>query len=452
MLTAVSEILAGLDVPEPTPLLIPVAFWSARPVLAQIRKAAWCRARSADTVFHASLARVAAGTPHTLKLPPVVGSRVPLTYFAAVVGPAGTGKSSGCDVAGELVPLGPDVADNLPIGSGEGLVEVLFDFVKEEDDRRRSVTVKRQVRHNAFVYVDEAQTLTAVGARSGSTTLSTLRTAWTGGPLGQTNASAERKRLVPAGQYVYGLVMGVQPALAGPLLDDVAAGTPQRFAWCWGLDPAIPDIAPGWPGPLGWLPPDPGALAPLRSNAGPFVTHDIPVHDAVSTEIRTRALDRTRGTSVVTPLDAHADLLRLKVAALLGLLDGRVAVTEDDWVLAGMVTETSAEVRRHVQAILSAESRDREQATADRLARRQVAADSAVTESRVSQVAERIQVLVTRQHPHSASVKEVVSRMSHRQREVFAEALAVAVESGWIEEIRERGQGEDRRLLRLPSS
>jgi len=447
VLTAVTEKLVGLD-PKRTPLLIPDAFWSARPVLAQIRQAAWCRARSADTVLHAALARVAAGTPHTLKLPPVVGSRVPLTYFAAVVGPAGTGKSSGCDVAGELVPLGPDVADNLPIGSGEGLVEVLFDFVKEEDDRGKIVTVKRQVRHNAFIYVDEAQALTAVGTRAGSTTLSTLRTAWTGGPIGQTNASAERKRLVPAGQYVYGLVMGVQPALAGPLLDDVAAGTPQRFAWCWGLDPAIPDIAPDWPGSLGWTPPDPGTLAPLRSKAGPFVTHDIPVDDAVSTEIRTRALDRTRGTTVVDPLDAHADLLRLKVAALLGILDGQVAVTAEDWMLAGMVTATSIAVRGYVQAVLSAESRDREQATAERLARRQVAADSAVTENRVVKVADRIRSLVAQQ-PGGAGVRAIQRRMSKRQGEVFAEALALATAEGWLIEIDEPGQGADRRMLRL---
>jgi len=432
-------------------ILLPEEFWAARPILAHIRQAAHNRGRSADVVLHAVLARVAGAVPHTLKLPPIVGSRAPLCYFAAVVGPAASGKSSGVAIAAELLPVGADVADQLPVGSGEGLVEALFDLVREPDpETGKQVSVKRQVKFNAIVYIDEGDALTALSSRSGSTTLATFRSIWSGQTLGQTNASAERKRLVPAGQYTYGLIVGLQPALAGPLLDDVTAGTPQRFGWCWGIDPSIPDQAPEWPGELSWEPPDPARLAPLRSSAGAgFVTHELPVGDGVATEIRTRALARVRGEVDVDPHEAHGDLLRLKVAALLALLDARVEVTEDDWHLAEILTTTSSAVRRHTQGIVDAEARDRELATSTRLARRQVAAASAVESDQVQRTAERVATIV-RHANDGITVAHVRRRLSRRQAEVFEEALALAVERVMVVEIDEPGQGSDKRTLRTP--
>jgi hypothetical protein len=41
---------------------------------------------------------------------------------------------------------------------------------------------------------------------------------FSGGTIGQTNASAERKRIVPAGSYSYGVFIGMQPTR----LDDLA--------------------------------------------------------------------------------------------------------------------------------------------------------------------------------------------------------------------------------------
>ena len=71
-----------------------------------------------------------------------------------MLAPPGSGKGDAVTIGAELLPVDEHVADQLPIGSGEGLAEVLFDFVTEEDNGRPN-KVKRQVRYNAFVNIDE---------------------------------------------------------------------------------------------------------------------------------------------------------------------------------------------------------------------------------------------------------------------------------------------------------
>ena len=252
------------DTPLP-PTLLPDSLWESRKVFEHIRRAAHSRGVSADVVLHCVLARVAASVDHTTKLPATVGSHAPLCFFTALIGRSGSGKSSGYAVAAELVPVGNHVLE-LPPGSGEGMVDALFDMVTEIDPvtDKPGKPVKRQVRFNATVFADEGEIITALSSRSGSTLLSTYRTIWTGGILGQANASAERKRIVPAGQYAFGIAVGLQPSKAAELLGDVDGGTPQRFAWASAIDPNIPDDSPTWPGELEWDPPS--AMAGTRSS------------------------------------------------------------------------------------------------------------------------------------------------------------------------------------------
>lgn len=428
-------------------LLLPEEFWSAREVLGHIRQAAYNRASAADVVFHAVLARVAASVSHTVKIPPIVESPAPLCYFVAVCAPPGVGKTSPANIASELIPAWDGVLDGLPVGSGEGLVECLFDLVKEEADDGKSITVKRQTRFNAYVLIDEGQALTALTSRSGSTTMATLRSIWSGAALGQTNASAERKRIVPAGQYTYGLVMAIQPALAGPLLDDVAAGTPQRFAWASAVDPTTPDDAPPWPGPLDWARPDAGALSKLtRSSRMGYETHLLPVADDIREEVRGHHLARRRGEVEADPYQARADLLRLKIAGLLGILDGRLEVAAADWELAGVVVDTSDAVRRHTQRVVDRVAAEREEATSGRLARRQVHAVTAVEADRLEKTAKNVTRLV-RKSRTGIGFSDARRAMSSRQREIFAEAAQLAIDQGWITEVHEPGQGTEKRVL-----
>jgi hypothetical protein len=414
---------------------LPDEFWNARSVFGHIRQAAHSRTSAADVVFHNVLARVAGALPYTLKLPAVVQTPCPLCFFNAPVGISGGGKSGGSGIGGELVLVPEYVADQLPIGSGEGLAEVLFDFVPDPDDPKKKI--KRQVLHNAIVYVDEGEALTALNARNGSTTLSTYRAAWTGQPIGQTNASNERKRRVPAGSYTFGITVALQPELAGALLNDEAAGTPQRFAWSWTEDPSIPDVKPDWPGPLAWRP-----AAVITGGQEMGVDH------AVATEIRDQALARVRGEVKTEPGEGHAMLLRLKIAGLLAILDGRLNIDTEDWRLAGIVADTSRAVRNHVQSIVAAKAREVEKAASTKNALRHVHAITAA-EADTFENAIRSMVRIVRRRG-DGSRRQVRANLSTAQKAVFPSAVDEAIDRGLLEEFTEPGErGQTKKMLRL---
>lgn len=423
---------------------LPEDFWTARPKLSQIRQAAHSRQRSADAVLHVVLARVAAGIPHTIKLPAIVGAPAPLCHFAVNLAPPGSGKGDAAKIGTELVALGDHVADQLPIGSGEGIVEALFDDVSEMNpDTGKREKRKRQTKHNAFVYVDEGDMLAAVSHRQGSTLLSTLRTIWSGSTLGNTNASPDRKRIVPAGQYTYGVIVGLQPALAGPLLEEAKAGTPQRFCWAPAVDPAVPEQPPAWPMSFDWTPEKPD-LEAVRDKAG-YMRHYLRVADRVSHEIRANDLARQRGATLDLH-QAHAELSRLKVAGLLAVLESRYTITDEDWELAGVVKAASDANLDHARAVVDGEAARHERAASDRNARRQVAATAATEGWRTVKCAEKIRAKVVTDP--GILVSKLRRDIGQRWRDVVDDGLAYGTGEGWFHERREPSHsGDDKRSL-----
>jgi hypothetical protein len=423
---------------------VSAGFWDARRELAHIRQAAHARQRAPLAVLHVVLARVAASTSHTIELPAIVGAPVGLSYLTALLAPPGTGKGSASQIAAELLPLEDDIAD-LPSGSGEGIVEALFGWADEDDEDGKKQKVHRQVRHNAYVYIDEGQVLTELGRRSGATLLPTLRTIFTSGPLGSANASRDRHRIVPAGQYTYGIVVGFQPGTADALLADADAGTPQRFSWVNATDPNVPADTPDWPGPLDWHTPDAGTLDRIVRR-GAYTRHTLQIDPTIAREVQVADLARIRGETHVNPLDAHRDLLRLKLAALLALLEQRVHVTDDDWRLAGQLQNASDTTRTELVAHTASQAAAREDATSERLARRQVHATERTHEWHVVEAARAIRRKVT--DASEITVAEARRKLSRAQRELFEEALAHATDQGWVTEQEEPGHGEAKRTLR----
>jgi hypothetical protein len=235
-------------------------FWLAREELGHIRQAAHARGRSADLVLGATLARLSAMVDPGLRLDTGL-AEASLNLYVAAIGRSGIGKTAGARAAKELVEtpdhlVGYAFQDGIPVGSGEGLVEAYFGWEMVEtgettrDGKPKLTKVKTQVRRHVFAFVDEGQALTATMDRSGTTIGPILRSMWTGELAGQANAREETTRVLEAGSYALGVVIGFQRATAGPLLDDAGAGTPQRFVWLSATDPSLPDDQPEHPGQL----------------------------------------------------------------------------------------------------------------------------------------------------------------------------------------------------------
>lgn len=409
---------------------LPSDWWESRSVLAHVRQAAHHRARSGDALLAFVLARVAAATPPSVALPAVVGSRGSLNFAAALIGPPGVGKSSSKRLGSELVPLeGDAIIDDLPVGSGEGLIESYFELVDEVDDAGKLVKVKRQTREAVFAYVDEGQALAEIGGRKGSTLLPTLRSAWTGDTLGQANASQERNRRLPASAYRLGLVVGYQPDHAAALLADAAGGTPQRFLWLSADDPSVPYDPPPWPGPLDWHPPE------RRSYGEHTFDQELTLPEEVVAEVRSAAIARTRGEAQVDTLDAHHDLGRLKVAGLLALLDSRIEVTVEDWQLAGEVMTTSSSVRQHVLDHAAATEHAREEAGHRAAIRREYAIGRAKAFGAGRRMAEAIGRHVHRGKCEGGCRRRCLTqatRSTDRKEATLEEAIGEAEAEGWI--------------------
>lgn len=278
-----------------------------------------------------------------MKLADVVGGKPkPLNLFVNLMGPSGSGKSSANEIASVMLPLDPSrVIDQMPIGSGEGLIDNLFDYRNEPDpdNSRKSREVKYQSRFNAYIYVDEGGKMIALGERSGTTLLATLRSAYTGAVLGEANAAKETRRRLEAGTYAFGLTMGLQDEVAGPIIERTTDGTAQRFLWLGADgDPAyqrtergaIPELVD----PFGFLDDTIGYRAA-------YEFYVMPLHPDIEREIDLAGDTRMLRKVTAEEVQSHQFLMRLKVAGCLAILDQRADINPEDWQLARLIRRPS---------------------------------------------------------------------------------------------------------------
>lgn len=427
---------------EPTSHLarLPDEFWDSRPLFKQIRQAAWATMTHPDAVLAAVLCRTAGMVPHGVKFDSGRGPSGSLNLFACMLAGSGIGKSEAARCATELVcvpqPLGNldgsanfDLfRDGVGVGSGEGLAEVYMGSTERDTDKLHksgpykgdpiTEKVRTQVRHNAFFYVDEGETLNKLMRdRQGAILGATLRTAWTGATLGQANARDETTRMVRAGMYSMGLLIGFQPDVAAHLLSDVGPGTPQRFIWVGAQDTEMPDDEFPWPGRL---------EMPRWPQAGV-----ISFPDEIRKALRVQTRQRHLGEVDVNPLDSHEPLMRCKLAALLCLLDGRMHVDPEDWQLSGMIWATSCAIRdslmRFQQVRADEESERRMEQKAQEA--RAVTAAGMETSAGVERVARRIYLYVERE---TLTVGDVRRKLASRDRSLTDAAVEFALGREWI--------------------
>jgi hypothetical protein len=413
--------------------VLPDEFWTARPVFEHVRSAARARMIAPDSVLVAVLMRVAALTDYRIVLPDIVGRYGSLNSAAVLVAPSGGGKGSTLDTAGELLPLAP-LADvrfkDAPVGSGEGMVKVFFEQVEVPGENGKPQKQWEKRFDAVFFRIDEGEMLKSLGQRSGQTTMTVLRSAWSGERLGNSYSDRERRGLIlPEHTYRVGLVMGVQPEHAKFLLDDAAGGTPQRFLWVALVDPTAPTLEslPGWPGPLAWQPPK-WQDAQLI-NIGGYERSVLRVSETIVGEIKQRRYDINRGHLAIDPLDAHGDLVQLKTAALLAILDGRLDVNDDDWRLAKMICTTSRAVRGWVQRTLRDVAADEEARSLARATRRTVALEAAKASvpDKVTRVANNLVGHVARAGNDGITRGDLRAAITSNDRDVFDAALADAI-------------------------
>lgn len=330
------------------------AFWTARKVHEHILAVARGEMAGPWATLGIALARVVAQVPPFVVLPKA-GS---LNLFVGLVGLSGGGKGQAARAGAMALDLIDEHFATAGVGSGEGIAHLYM--------RRTGHGTNRTVeQHTQSVIFDvpEVDTLAALGGRGGATLMPELRKAWFSEPLGFGYADPDKRLPVHPHTYRMCMTIGIQPKRAGYLLEDHDGGTPQRILWLPVGDPYAPDEEPATPTPWTWRLPD----LPMADISGRV---EIPVCRLATREIkahRRRILRDQAAKPGEDTLDTHALFGQLKIAAALGLLDGHVEVTEEDWNLAAMVRAESDRQRSAVRLALAkaAEARNRAQGVAE---------------------------------------------------------------------------------------
>jgi hypothetical protein len=421
-----------------TTYVLPDEFWASRPVLGHIRQAAQARLTSPDVVLGSVLARLSASVPFNYELPGIRGGSATLNTFAVSVGSSGAGKSSGNKVASELLSMPADVIE-APLGSGEGLAELYMGEVEIEEGGKK-LKKRQQVVHNVFIYVDEGAQMIDMMGRKGATLGESLRRAWSGETLGQSNATSDRTRHVKGGMYALGLFVGFQPEVAGHLLREMTHGTPQRFLWLSANDPHAPEEDVEWPGELE-RPVIPNSVAAEhRRMRNGFVRYTLGVDPEITGPLRDEQRRRLKGDLALDEFDSHRPLHMLKIAGLLAILDGRLDVDLDDWRLAGMVWETSCQVRARVIADVRRHEERAEERRVERIANREQASEAARrgAPKAIERIARKVAGWVHDAGEAGSTRTDIRSPLAGRDRHLFDSAVDLAIESGWMVERAER--------------
>lgn len=329
-----------MNVAKPNiPPHLPVEFYDKTETRRKIRQAAYAARVSPDGLLVAVLCRVAASLPPKYQLP----NDGSLNFVGGLVGVTGGGKSKTLRAARRLVPEIGTKYDGVGIGSGEGIASLLERLLEDPTTRP-----------SALFEVDEGEALLKVSGREGNVTLPTVRSAWSGQSLGQTNSTKERTRHVPANSYRFSLVAGFQPVVLARFLGGTyrAVGDPQRFLFAGVRHPVIPDERPPFPEPIS-LP-----LAGFDLSAEVVVDVDPDVLRIISRyEVAV-----ARGEVEVDPDDSHRHFLTLKTAGLLSALESDGTVTPAVWADAWQVVDLSRAIRTWGRELTAGEEAAKEAA------------------------------------------------------------------------------------------
>lgn len=402
-------------------------FWYGRESLQRIYQTACGRFVSPWAVFAHCAANALSVIPPSVQLPPLLGGPGSLNMLFATVARSGGGKDAAAAVADYLTPDATAPVRNL--GSGEGLVEAYRIPVGKDD---KKLGMPDDQRPAIRFIADEVDAVLALGSRTGSTILPTLRSSFNAATLGASTIRSGGFHL-PKHSYRLTLVMSVQPTRAGWILDDAGGGTPQRFVWFPARDPRAD----------GRIGDERHNKTPLQLPTGTAHWGDTPrelkvpelVSDFVQDAARRRNLDREDEEE----LDGHAVFAREKLAMALAVLDARTEMTEEDWAFAGIAMEVSDLTRDWVcdnaeaQKIAEADERGRMLAVSN-VGRKEE--EHAHTQLRIQRYGARMVRYVAeawKADGRPLGRNDLMKRFDSRERAWFNETLIVTTQCGAIE-------------------
>jgi len=425
---------------------LPEEFWGARDLFKQVWCAAKAEGAAPDAVLGVVLARASAMVSHELTFNS--GKPGNLNMFVNIVAPSGVGKSEAMRSGRQLTAIPAYLCDRYgeinrdryresSLGSGEGIAEIYMGTKEVETGEvvrsgpgkgePKTKPVRMQVRNNAYLHLDEGETLTKMLERRGATVGTTIRSAWVGAGLGQANAAETTTRDVPERSYALGLVIGFQPFAAQQMLAEGGGGTPQRFLWLSALDDEMAE-APSDP-------PPPYTL-PLANERGGPIRGVVAFPQEIKQALWDNLRFKTKNPGEIEELNSHEPLMRCKLAALLCVLDGRMEVGPDDWRLAGMIWAVSCAVRDRL--IEFGKQEKAKQRDAERERHAELAAAGEVARMEVTErVAAYARTLAERVHK-AAEEFEQLGRSEERRRiksnlrREWDTGLEYAQARGWI--------------------
>lgn len=377
-----------------------------------------------------------------------------LNINVTLVGPPGAGKSSSIKQfhsGFEIVGARPVVYSNA--GSGEGL-HALFKVI-DSDNEERWLNPDRA----AFVFNSELGSLTAAQSRPGSGLMFERNKALTGDPMGRTLTRATIN--IPAEQYRYVEVLGVQPGTAWPLINPEArsSGQTDRLLWFSSFSGDIPKYQGNeWtiPKHIIILPDYRAAVVPEPSKS---LSDDLSLSlgdddepEVVEPEWEfhyraTPAIDRVFrehhehiGTLDVDDMNyssaqsaGHVARYQFILACYLAAIEGRLEIIDDDWRVAGRIIDEISRVNlAKVERVTR--NQDVEQAKArGRLdAVRSMAASEVEQDVNLKALVKRIRTLIDKQESENMPLTRSYVRSnlnSKTQKPRLDEALALMIEA-----------------------
>lgn len=305
----------------------PDDLWTRRAGLQHLRRFAQSRNVNPWGMLGCVLARVVASTPPTLVTPPLIGGDGSLNTFIALVANSGGGKGAVMQAARDAVAVTstggfPVDVPEFPGGTGEGLVRRYVPPPPPKKDEQPRPTITR-----ALVNESEVSNLEALGGRQGATLVPTLLKMWSGEQAGFTNSSEETTTNIEAHTYRLAMITQVQPSNAPAILKYEGSGLPQRYVWL----PAWIEDGTEWVNedvdPLQVQVPNQHerTVMTLPDSVAHYVVADYHARGARSFDVD------------ADPLEGHRNMLQIKLACGMALLDGRATVNLEDWELARLV-------------------------------------------------------------------------------------------------------------------